>query len=761
MNAISGFFSSLRVQLMLLVLLPAVPVAVLMIHEAIDARENATLAARRELAALAEFAALHLDRAVRATQQQLGTLADVPAVNGMEEPSCSAALAALQRRTDRYTDLVVVTPGGGLRCSSVPLAAVPRYAGREIIRQALASPEAVVGTPYVEGLASGLPVALALRDADGAPRGVVVTLLDLNWFAKPFGDERFRSALSFALWDSRGRLMYRYPEPEKWVGKLLADTPLARAVLSAGGAGSAEVPGVDGVARLHAFAASQEESKVALRISVGVNTAELYREADQQLRRSLTVLAVVSLAALAAAWLLSEIVVRRRIGALVGVAGRLAGGDLAARAAEDYGGETGQLAQAFNRMAAALETQMAALRGSEARFRETLDSMLEGCQIIDFDWRYVYVNDSAAAHGRQRREDLLGRRLMDVYPGIENTEMFDILCSCMTERTTQRRENKFVYADGSWAWFDVSVHPSPEGIFVVSFDITERKRAEELSQEMNVELERRVVERTAQLSASNAELERFAYVASHDLQEPLRMVASYVQLLERRYRDKLNDEAREFIGFAVDGAKRMQGLINDLLQYSRVEARGKSFASTDLNRVLDAVRADLDVSIKECGADVGHDRLPTLAADATQLRQLLQNLIGNALKYRGETAPRIHVAAQRIEAVARNAESAWLDWPDTAPTTGWLLSVRDNGIGIDPQYRERIFQLFQRLHTRQEYPGTGLGLALCKRIVERHGGAIWVRSQPGEGAVFYVALPDNECAVAGDEQEALHVGETL
>lgn len=640
MNTV-GFFSSLRAQLMLLVLLPAVPVAVLMTHAAIDARENVASAARREMAALAEFAALHLDRAVRATKQQIGTLAEVSAVNGMEEPDCSAALAEVKRRSERYANLVVVTPDGGLRCSSVPLAVAPRYADREVVRRALDARDAVVGAPYIEGFASGLPVALAMRDAAGAPRGVLITLLDLNWFAEPFGDERFRSEMVFALWDSRGRLMYRYPEPEKWVGKLLADTPLARAVLSAGDAGSAEVPGVDGVVRLHAFAAARKGGELALRISVGVSTAELYREADRQLRRSLAVLAAVSLVALAAAWLLSELVVRRRISALVDVAGRLAGGDLAARAAENHGGETGQLARAFNRMAAALETQMTELRGS----------------------------------------------------------------------------------------------------------IAARKQAEDMLREMNTELEQRVTERTAQLSASNAELERFAYVASHDLQEPLRMVASYVQLLERRYRDKLDDEAREFIDFAVDGAVRMQGLINDLLQYSRVQARGKSFAPTDINQVLNAVRADLEVSIKECGAVVTHDRLPTVAADATQVRQLLQNLIGNAIKYRGDESPRIHVAAQRIEDVAGDVALAW---PDTAPAQGWLLSVRDNGIGIDPQYYERVFQLFQRLHTRQEYQGTGLGLALCKRIVERHGGAIWVRSQPGEGSVFYVALPDNDAAVAGE-----------
>lgn len=224
------------------------------------------------------------------------------------------------------------------------------------------------------------------------------------------------------------------------------------------------------------------------------------------------------------------------------------------------------------------------------------------------------------------------------------------------------------------------------------------------------------------LERSNAELKKFAYVASHDLQEPLNQVANYVQLLEMRYQNQLDEDANEFITFAVEGVSLMQTLIDDVLAYSRVDMQGIEFELTEVEKPLNQALANLRTRIAESGAIISHDPLPTVLADSTQLMQLFQNLIANAIKFRSEKAPEIHIGASRLE-------------------DSWLLSVRDNGIGIEPQFSDRIFIIFQRLHARDEYPGTGMGLAICKKIVECHRGQIWVESELGQGATFYMKIP--------------------
>jgi PAS domain S-box-containing protein len=256
-------------------------------------------------------------------------------------------------------------------------------------------------------------------------------------------------------------------------------------------------------------------------------------------------------------------------------------------------------------------------------------------------------------------------------------------------------------------------------------DNTARKQAEERLRVLNATLEKQVEQRTARLRQSNEELQQFAYTASHDLQEPLRMVKSYVELLAERYRGKLDPEADEFINYAIEGATRMQGLIRDLLHYSRVDTQRKEFAQVNCTALLGQILRTLQQTIAESGASVTADPLPTVLADESQLGQVFQNLISNALKFRGPDAPRIHIAAE-----LRDKE--------------WLFAVRDNGIGIDAKFAERIFVIFQRLHARREYPGTGLGLAICKKIIENHDGRIWVESKLGQGATFYFTLPTTQ-----------------
>jgi light-regulated signal transduction histidine kinase (bacteriophytochrome) len=241
------------------------------------------------------------------------------------------------------------------------------------------------------------------------------------------------------------------------------------------------------------------------------------------------------------------------------------------------------------------------------------------------------------------------------------------------------------------------------------------------------------------LRRSNEELAQFAYIASHDLQEPLRMVASYTQLLSRRYKGKLDSDADDFIAFAVDGANRMQRLIQDLLSFSRVGTKGTELVAASSEGALSQALVNLGGAIEEQGAQVTHDPLPVVLADEMQLTQVFQNLVGNAIKYHGATAPRIHVSSSR-EASGR-----------------WLFTVTDNGFGIDEKYLEKIFGMFQRLHKREEFSGTGIGLAVCRKIVERHGGNIWAESRPGHGSNFRFSLADGQVLPANSVREVVCV----
>lgn len=247
----------------------------------------------------------------------------------------------------------------------------------------------------------------------------------------------------------------------------------------------------------------------------------------------------------------------------------------------------------------------------------------------------------------------------------------------------------------------------------IGIDVTARKAAEAEREQLLAELQR-----------VNAELRQFAYIVSHDLNEPLRTMRSFVQLLTQRYQGRLDATGNEYLAFVVDGARRMQQMLTDLLAYTRAGQR-LEFQTANCEAVLGQVLSALQTRVVECGAVITHDSLPAVHGDATRLGHVFQNLISNSLKFRGEAPPRIHVSVRRADGQ-------------------WQFAVRDNGIGIDPRHAERIFQIFQRLHTRSEYPGTGIGLAICKKIVEQHGGRIWVESRPGEGAIFYFTISDIE-----------------
>jgi len=362
------------------------------------------------------------------------------------------------------------------------------------------------------------------------------------------------------------------------------------------------------------------------------------------------------------------------------------------------------------------------LAQTEERHRGLLEAAPDAMVMVNEGGQIVLLNLQAEKQFGYHRDELVGQKVQKIIPeGQIGRLLSDGRCSLEDGRMpemgtgielTGRRKN------GSDFPIEIILGPleSAEGTLTTAAirDITTRRAAEaHLLQKMD------------ELNRSNEELGQFAYIASHDLQEPLRMVASYTQLLSRRYKGKLDSDADEFIAFAVDGANRMQRLIQDLLAYSRVGTKGKDLLETSSEDALEQALINLRGAIEENGALITHDALPPVLADEMQLIQLFQNLVGNALKYQGPGTPRVHISAENTDGKK------------------WMFSVRDNGLGIDPQYFEKIFGMFQRLHKREEFAGTGIGLAICKKIVERHGGSISVDSELGEGSTFHFVLSES------------------
>jgi PAS domain S-box-containing protein len=372
----------------------------------------------------------------------------------------------------------------------------------------------------------------------------------------------------------------------------------------------------------------------------------------------------------------------------------------------------------------------------ENRYRGLLEAAPDAMVVVNQAGKIVLLNLQAETQFGYRRDELLGQKMSNIVPaGFPERLVADSLRSAEDALAQQIGTGIELTArrkDGSEFPIEIMLSPleSAEGVLVTAAirNITARKHSEA-----------QLLEKVEELKRSNEELQQFAYIASHDLQEPLRMVAGYTALLAKRYRGKLDSDADEFIAFAVDGASRMQLLIRDLLAYSRVGSKGKELLDTSSEEALRQAIRNLRGAIEASGALVTHDALPFVKADEMQLTQLFQNLVGNAIKYRRAEIPRVHITALPNE-------------PDK-----WMFSIRDNGLGIESRFFERIFGVFQRLHKREEFDGTGIGLAICKKIVERHGGAISVESTVGAGSTFHFPLAvsrDQPLAKIGGRRDA-------
>jgi len=385
-----------------------------------------------------------------------------------------------------------------------------------------------------------------------------------------------------------------------------------------------------------------------------------------------------------------------------------------------------------------------ALRASEERFRRAFYDAATGMALVALDGRFLQVNATMCEIVGYPEQELLASTFQAItHPDDRESNLEVIRQALSGEQQSYQLEKRYLHKHGHivWALVNGSVirdaQRDPLYIIAQVQDVTRRKQAEDAVRALNAQLEERVQERTVALARANADLRQLAYVSAHDLQEPVRMVTTYTQLLARRYHDQLDNDAVEFMGYAIEGATRMHLLLSDLLAYLQVEMKEQEFTATDCEAALETALSGLQQVIRDTKATVTYDPLPTLQANAIQLSLVFQNLIDNALKFRNSTPPRVHIGAE--------------------PRSGaWLFVVRDNGIGIEPQYAEQIFAMFERLHTQAEYPGTGMGLTLCKKIVEQHGGRIWMESTPGKGSSFFFTVSAHKekgmRAEAGDDR---------
>jgi PAS domain S-box-containing protein len=720
--------SSLRARLIALVLIAVVPAFALIAYTGIEQRNDGRQRAEQDARQFVELFAAEQGKFVEGARQLLSGLAFMPAVQDHDAATCAQLLAQINAEEARYTGLGVADANGDIFCTSLPSTSPINVADRAFFQRAVETGEFAAGE-YAIGRASGkatLGMALPILGPGGNLQTLLIASLDLAWLQDLIVETDLPDGAALTVLDKQGVVLARYPELEGVVGETY---PVADVLdtIQQEGTGTGEAKGIDGVDRLYSFAPLGDASEVSAYVTVGISTDTAFASANRTLVRNLAFLGIVALLALAAAWAAGDLFVVRSVRRLTAAAARLGAGDLSARASLGTStGELGQLAVSFDDMATKLETREReraqadrALRLSEERFRTLVEQLADGLVVVDERGSIEMVNLAAERmfgytrdelHG-QAVEVLLPEQLRPAHARHRGGYMKEPAPRTMGKGMDLHGRRK----DGSEFPLAISLSPLEiEGGALVAAaftDMTERKAAED---HLRMALD--------ELTRSNSELEQFAYVASHDLQEPLRMVSNYTQLLGRRYGDKLDDAAREFIDYAVDGATRMQQLINDLLAFSRVGTRGREFTPTDGDAVLERTLVSLSPAIQEAGATVTHDPLPTVEADDVQLGQVFQNLIVNAIKFRNAAPPKVHVSAKR-------------------QGENWVFSVADNGIGIDPEYAERVFVIFQRLHGREEYPGTGIGLAVCKKVVERHGGRIWAEAAPGGGSVFSFTMP--------------------
>jgi signal transduction histidine kinase/HAMP domain-containing protein len=671
------------------VLIPPLVVQGFIFYKWYDTRLALELNANLELARSVASNISEYIQDIHRQEEALGTA--LALLEGYSKEQSNLLLKTIDERSESVGFIHWTDPNGVIIASSVPSAAGIDIRDESCVQAILTAKKHWAVTDLLISRANRqltFLVATGIRE-QGVLKGVIVGSADPTGLKQALGLKRAARGIITA-YDTKGALVFRLPNIPLRLEPLTPQDPLLARALAGEEAVGSTTSQADRKPLIAARVPIPELGWVA---GAARPREEVIAPLIKPLLLTLGVILLVVVSSSSIGLLISRKVIRD-VRSLEEHAAALGRGNLDHQVNVTGISELQRLAEAYNEMAARRQHAEKEIRLVAKFPAENPNPILR----IGNDRKLVYSNSAAG-------------RLLEVWKCGIGQALPDEIQKHVEAVLVSGKNEEFELAVGNRT-FSMTFVPILEAGYVNIYgrDVTERTRAED------------ALRQTADaLARSNKDLEQFAYVASHDLQEPLRMVSGFLQLLERRYKNKLDSNADEFIQFAVDGTIRMQQLISDLLSYSRVGTKGRPMEPTDCNEVLAGALANLRPSIEKSGATITHDPLPTLPADATQLVQLFQNLIGNAIKFHGDAPPKVHVSARRTDGQ-------------------WQLSVSDNGIGMEPQYFNRVFVIFQRLHGRDRYPGTGIGLAICKRIVERHGGRIWVESQPGQGSTFFFTL---------------------
>lgn len=723
MKVFSGW--SIRTHLILLVAFAVTPALAIILYTGLEQKRNSLDEAHGQCSALVKALAGDMGNTVSSTRQLLTTLAVLPQVRNLDAPACTRLFREILRSDDRYLNLQLFRPTGESVASVVPPPPGLNVSDRKYFRDAVRRRTFSAGE-FIVGRTVNKPTfnfALPVTGNRGELLGVVQAAINLERVNAIFDRSHFPAGSALILLDGTGTILFHSANARSLIGTK-DDRGLFNDMLTARGNEKVILRPSGGSYRIMAYRSLQltGDSAPYLHIRLEVPEKAIFTDANHILFRNLWLLTLAVVLTAMAVFAYANRVIINRATRLVRSSRLLAAGARDVQVGIPYSeGEFGLIAQAFDDMARTLalreEERGTFVRELQTATRQALDertkteailaSIGDAISIQDREFRILYQNSTS-------------RRWMSNQDGLYCYEAYEqrhqVCDNCPIRETFADGQvhtaERRLTINGRDMCLLITASPLRNsvgdiigGIEIVK-DITDRKMAEIAQEEL-----------TGRLAESNQQLQHFAYIASHDLQEPLRTITSFIQLLARRYQNKLDKDAGEFIAFIIDGAQRMQRLINDLLEYSRVGSQGAPFVVFEAGSALRAAEMNLKKRIEESGAEITHDPLPAITGDETQIMQVFQNLLSNAIKFRGDEPPRIHVACAE------------------APME-WEFHVADNGIGIDGQFFERIFEIFQRLHGRDAYSGTGIGLAVCKKIVERHGGRIGVTSEPGRGSCF-------------------------